>query len=381
MGTYFEVLQLKKPRSLTSPKIQNRKFNYVNPSFNSEKQKLFGGSPLPPSNYLPWQAFAALFITSAGLSYYLINSQNKQNQLEQEKQQAKNKFLYERFRNYASITHDNGQKFLTIGDLFRALLNENSDNLSDQKIQKLVPEIYTFFEDFDESLAFFSFTEYILLTSILISSKTRFKIAFGMLDTDQSQVVTKSEFDTLKQMFRGKIIQPQQQVVNDTTAATFLNLKFFGKQGDKSLTFQNFDQFCRKFQALVFQLEYEILAEKSPDTVGVSKRHFASMILDMSGISDEDQAYRLQNLKSPDANITFEDYKAFKVLLNNLTKFKEIMKFYAVAEVEVKKKEMERASKLATLEEEDVSSEIINLIFTCYDSTPEDGIMDYWVAF
>ena len=75
--------------------------------------------------------------------------------------------------------------------------------------------------------------------------------------------------------------------------------------------------------------------------------------------------------------MSFEDYKAYRVLLNNLNIFKEIMKYFALADRPVKFSEMSRASKLATLGEEDVSEDIIDLLFSCYDSTPDDGTMDY----
>lgn len=343
-------------------------FNYV-----SHQYKPTSGNSLPPkSDKLPLKGFSVLVL--AGATIYLARErQLQQAKLKKEEElKIRSKALQTRFNKYANHQDVNGRKNLYTCDLFRAILNVSREELSNEKIAKLCPEIFNLFKNDD----IFSVTDYILLTSILISPKTQFKIAFKMLDTDNNDFVTPVEFKALKDMFWAKMMAiPDCQ----EGTVTSLSIKFFGppENQNKTLTLQQFEAFSKSFQEAVFKLEYEILAEKSPSTHGVSRADFADMILDLSKLAEETKTKRIGKLIDPARSVTFDDYKAYRVLLNNLNKFKEIMKFYALADRPVRLGEMDRATKLATLEEEDISGDIVELLFSIYDDTPEDGVMDY----
>lgn len=373
---------LKPSSSINSTNI--RSFNYVSaqnrPDADRNSSHLHQPNPLHTSTKLPMKGLAVLVIAGTSL-FFLKQYKDEQARLRKEQEKAlRRNALYNRFNQFATHTDETaksgpkGRKNLYTCDLFRAILNESTQNLSDADIKRLCPELLEMFHEED----IFSITDYILLTSILISPKTKFRIAFHMLDRDSSNLVTLGEFITLKDMFYSKIMSKHTKSTDTIEGTkTSLAIKFFGENQEKSLNLTEFENFAKNFQNAVFKLEYELLAEKSPDTIGVSRSHFANLILDMSGLESETKLDRLSKLEKPSEPVTFADYKAFRVLLNNLSKFKEIMKFYALADRPVKQSEMSRASKLATIDEEDVSDDIIKLLFSCYDSTPADGVMDY----
>ena len=405
-------------------RVNTRSFNYVGPASNTgstrdiEKQD---SDARLHSDKLPLKAFT--FLIFSGSALYFANERRKQLKAYRiEKAKAeKAASLNKRFDSYATVFDKKENRiYLTTHDLFRALLNIPKSELSDQKIEKFCPEIFT--ELFDRSKherhdKIFSLTEYVLLTSILITPKTKLKIAFGMLDHDMSDQVSRSEFSNFKAIFRRKLDSQHVKIQENLSKllpegehesiqaaenenkeniketdhtehtqnyelraqkeTTALNIKFFGLQGDQELTYTKFANFSKHFQNLVFQLEYKILDDKSPDITGVTREHFAAQILELSNLPDHIIQERISKLDKPKSQVSFEDYKAYRVLLNNLNIFKEIMKYFALADRPVKFSEMSRASKLATLGEEDVSEDIIDLLFSCYDSTPDDGTMDY----
>ena len=309
----------------------------------------------------------ALILTTGFLfsKWLQKTTENLEKQNTDKKSKTENFNLLLKFKKF----DQNNNGYLSVPDLFRCILNKSEDELSDDQIYSSVPEIKTLFPD-EENNAEFCLSSYILLTSILISPKTKFRLAFDMIDLDESGKITASELQTLLKMFNSH--------QNTNTQNSSYLTKIFFKNGSKTFTYQEFERFSKEFVACVYKLEYKLLANKSPSINGVTRAHFANSIMDMSGFDQATKIERIKNnLKNPEEIVTFEDYVAFKVLMNNISKFKQLTEFHSKAKIDIDVKVMGKISKLATIDEEDVSNNMLDLIFSCYDSSYDDGVIDY----
>ena len=283
--------------------------------------------------------------------------------------------LQKRFNKYATIDiygEGDDEKRMTIYDLFRAILNK--PELTDDKLDKLIkPNLDWFEEKGSPNKVTFSITEYILLTNILVSNKTKFRLAFDMIDLGRNDQVSRKEFNLMKNMFRSNIKCADHE---KSANGTFLDTYFFKNDDSNSINFEKFQNFAIDFQNCVLNLEYKILDKCSPDTEGVSRRDFAKLILDQTNLKEDIKQERLTRLQKPDSSISEKDFRTFFVLMHNVSDLKVIMKYYAMAGENIGMDQMKRATQLATLDEPDPTEDVLQILFKVFDADGDDKL-DY----
>lgn len=294
--------------------------------------------------------------------------------------------LQKRFNKYATIDHygEGDDEFrMTIFDLFRSILNKDKSDLTDERLKELVPEkIEWFTSKYTEnrknietgvSEPTFSITEYILLTNMLVSNKTKFKLAFDMIDRERNDKVSRNEFIVMKSMFRKNIKCADHE---KSANGTFLDTYFFQNDDNSAINFQKFQDFAIDFQNSVLGLEYAILDKQSPETKGVSRHDFAKLILDQTNLKEDAKRERLTRLEKPNSSVTLDDFRTFFVLMHNVSDLKAIMKYYAMAGEDIGMAQMKRATELATLDEPDPTEAVIHILFKMFDANGDDTL-DY----
>lgn len=288
--------------------------------------------------------------------------------------------LQKRFNKYATINiygEGDDELRMTIFDLFRSILNRS--DLSDEILKKLVPKNIEWFNENGKNIETgvsdptFSITEYILLTNMLVSNKTKFKLAFDMIDRERNDTVSRKEFNLMKNMFRRNIKCADHE---KSANGTFLDTYFFKNDDNNAINFHQFQNFAIDFQNSVLNLEYAILAGQSPETEGVSRQDFAKLILDQTDLKEDVKRERLTRLEKPDSSVTEKDFRTFFVLMHNVSDLKAIMKYYAMAGEDIGMAQMKRATELATLDEPDPTEAVIHILFKMFDANGDDTL-DY----
>jgi len=194
-----------------------------------------------------------------------------------------------------------------------------------------------------------------------------------MIDTSRSSKVSRQEFNQLKRFFRSNIESADHEKL---ATNTFLDTYFFQNTDSTQITYSIFETFAIDFQNAVLGLEYALLADKSPETEGVSRLDFARLILDQTSLKEKVKEERLARLAEPEAAITEKDFRTFFVLMHNVHDLKAIMKYYALAGQPIGISEMRRATVLATLDEPDPTEDVIQILFKIFDADGDDKL-DY----
>ncbi|XP_065933630.1 calcium uptake protein 3, mitochondrial isoform X4 [Magallana gigas] len=203
-----------------------------------------------------------------------------------------------------------------------------------------------------------SYTEYLFLLCVLTKSKSGFRIAFNMFDTDGNQIVDKKEFLVS--------VEP----VQDTT----LLVHFFGSKGRDVLKYEDFHSFMENLQSEVIELEF---LEFSRGLATISEEDFARILLrytmlDSSNI--EECIKRVRSRTPSEKGVSFEEFRKFCQFLNTLDDFSIAMKMYTYADQAVSKEDFQRAVFVCT--GSNLSPHLVDTVFNIFDADG-DGHLSY----
>ncbi|XP_061164748.1 calcium uptake protein 3, mitochondrial-like isoform X3 [Saccostrea echinata] len=223
-----------------------------------------------------------------------------------------------------------------------------------------------------------SYTEYLFLLCVLTKSKSGFRIAFNMFDTDGNQIVDKKEFLVLESVFSKKEdatksdnpVSKSMEPVQDTT----LMVHFFGSKGKDVLKYEDFHRFMENLQSEVIELEF---LEFSKGLATISEEDFARILLryTMLDRSDIEECITRVKTKIPsEKGITFEDFRKFCEFLNSLDDFTIAMKMYTYADQAVSKEDFQRAVFVCT--GSNLSPHLVDTVFNIFDADG-DGHLSY----
>ncbi|CAG0879747.1 unnamed protein product [Cyprideis torosa] len=230
-----------------------------------------------------------------------------------------------------------------------------------------------------------SYTEYLFLLSILTKPRSGFLIAFNMFDTDGDQTVDKSEFLVLEKIFshtqherqenpdmsdeeRTKSKQIAEMLQRSSGVDTTLLLYFFGKEGQETITYNDFERFMEQLQTEILEMEF---SEFSKGKDHITEMEFAKILMRYTALTEEesDLVYeRLLTRITDERGISFAEFKGFCQFLNNLEDFAIAMKMYTLANQPISQGEFLRAVKICT--GETLSDHLVNTVFMIFD---EDG--------
>lgn len=250
-----------------------------------------------------------------------------------------------------------------------------------------------------------SYTEYLFLLCVLTKSKSGFRIAFNMFDTDGNQIVDKKEFLVLESFFtlppqERKFVPREQkklqalldlesvfskkedapnnedplsksvEPVQDTT----LLVHFFGSKGRDVLKYEDFHCFMENLQSEVIELEF---LEFSRGLATISEEDFARILLryTMLDSSDIEECIKRVRSRTPsEKGVSFEEFRKFCQFLNTLDDFSIAMKMYTYADQAVSKEDFQRAVFVCT--GSNLSPHLVDTVFNIFDADG-DGHLSY----
>ncbi|XP_071050403.1 calcium uptake protein 3, mitochondrial-like isoform X1 [Onthophagus taurus] len=274
-----------------------------------------------------------------------------------------------RFIKFASIKYKD-QLFMTPKDFMESLI-EIEPNLQKKARILTKNELISPIFDIPNNKGIISYMEYLFLLSILKRPESGFKIAFDMLDTDKNRTIGKNEFLIMENVFNHKLLSKgnlNKNCFKDTT----LIIYFFGVDGTKKLTYEQFHKFIINFQNEVLRFEFN---QYSNNSHKISELDFVKILLKHSNL--ETNVYEqclqkvLNRLRNP-VGITFKEFESFNKLLTNLDDVSVAFRMFKLAQHSISKKDFNKISKICGC---DLTQHLIDLIFTIFDG--ENGSLDY----
>ncbi|XP_062844403.1 calcium uptake protein 2, mitochondrial isoform X2 [Trichomycterus rosablanca] len=282
-----------------------------------------------------------------------------------------------RFNQFATVVYDQ-EPFMTPRDFLYSMMLENVDRkrnkrvLTKAEVEKLLTVASrakagsNLFRGVGDN-GLISYTEYLFLLTILTKPHTGFRIAFKMLDIDGNEQVDKKEFEKLKKIIGLRKVSkeeaenatPEDQDAPNTTLQAY----FFGRRGQNKLQYTEFCRFMEDLQAEVQEMEF-LQFSKGMGTM--RREDFADWLLYYT--NEEDNELYLENLRKripTGESITFEEFKAFCLFINNMEDFAISVKMIADANRPIGMAQFKRAVKIATGQE--LSENVLDTVFKIFD--------------
>ncbi|XP_060555057.1 calcium uptake protein 1, mitochondrial-like isoform X1 [Ruditapes philippinarum] len=218
------------------------------------------------------------------------------------------------------------------------------------------------------------FSDYVFLLTVLSTPPRNFEIAFRMFDINGDGEVDHAEFARISDILRNQTSIGKRHrdhavtgnVVKDIGSA--LTTYFFGAEGNKKLTVQEFIQFQKELQNEVLRLEFN---RYEPEDGKISERDFAKMLLTYAGFPDKKKSLMIRRVKKAykeeenALGISFEEYENFWKFLQNITDVDTALSFYHLAGVSIDQETLKHVAK--TVVQVDLSDHVVKVVFTLFD--------------
>ncbi|OWK00894.1 MICU2 [Cervus elaphus hippelaphus] len=199
-----------------------------------------------------------------------------------------------------------------------------------------------------------------------------FHVAFKMLDADGDEMVEKKEFfklqkiiskqDDLKTAITDET-ECQEQTVQEPEIDTTLQIRFFGKRGERKLHYKEFRRFMENLQAEVQEMEF---LQFSKGLSFMRKEDFAEWLLFFTNTENKDVYWKnVREKLSAGESISLEEFKSFCHFATHLEDFAIAMQMFSLAHRPVRLAEFKRAVKVATGQE--LSNNILDTVFKIFD--------------
>ncbi|CAK6442974.1 unnamed protein product [Pipistrellus nathusii] len=287
----------------------------------------------------------------------------------------------QRFMQFSSLEHE-GEYYMTPRDFLFSVMFEHMERktsvkrLTKKDIEDILAAIQTthcgstFFRDLGDK-GLISYTEYLFLLTILTKPHTGFHVAFKMLDADGNEMVEKKEFFKLQ-----KIISKQDDlktITNETECQepkvkepeinTTLQIRFFGKRGERKLHYREFRRFMENLQTEVQEMEF---LQFSKGLSFMRKEDFAEWLLFFTNTENKDIYWKnVREKLSAGESISLDEFKSFCHFTTHLEDFSIAMQMFNLAHRPVRLAEFKRAVKVATGQE--LSNNILDTVFKIFD--------------
>ncbi|KAM7237971.1 hypothetical protein CapIbe_010929 [Capra ibex] len=288
----------------------------------------------------------------------------------------------QRFMQFSSLEYG-GEYYMTPRDFLFSVMFDHIQRkssvkrLTDKDIEDTLAGIKkagcgsTFFRDLGDK-GLISYTEYLFLLTILTKPHSGFHVAFKMLDADGDEMVEKKEFfklqkiiskqDDLKTAITDET-ECQEQTVQEPEINTTLQIRFFGKRGERKLHYKEFRRFMENLQAEVQEMEF---LQFSKGLSFMRKEDFAEWLLFFTNTENKDVYWKnVREKLSAGENISLEEFKSFCHFATHLEDFTIAMQMFSLAHRPVRLAEFKRAVKVATGQE--LSNNILDTVFKIFD--------------
>uniref|UniRef100_A0A3Q2HND0 Mitochondrial calcium uptake 2 n=1 Tax=Equus caballus TaxID=9796 RepID=A0A3Q2HND0_HORSE len=266
----------------------------------------------------------------------------------------------QRFMQFSSLEYE-GEYYMTPRDFLFSVMFEQMERktsvrkLTKKDIEDVLAGIQkagcgsTFFRDLGDK-GLISYTEYLFLLTILTKPHTGFHVAFKMLDADGDEMVEKKEF------FK----EPR---VKESEINTTLQIRFFGKRGERKLHYREFRRFMENLQAEIQEMEF---LQFSKGLSFMRKEDFAEWLLFFTNTENKDIYWKnVREKLSAGESISLDEFKSFCHFTTHLEDFAIAMQMFSLAHRPVRLAEFKRAVKVATGQE--LSNNILDTVFKIFD--------------
>lgn len=270
---------------------------------------------------------------------YLFLSNNKAKADEQQSLREKLIQNYEnRIRNlstpekvfayFASVDKD-GEALMTPEDFIRSLtpydfphggVPSSKRNWSEVVGKIQIPAFFKFCDVNGDGLL--SFAEYLFFITLLSIPEHEFRIAFKMIDADANGKIDQDEFLEVLNVMKNRSAVGQRQRTYGTPLTSEDNFKpgvlpfFFGEDGKKSLTFDQFAKFLQDLQEEVRKLEFGLYDKEKVGSI--SLRDFGRLLISHATLRNFGDYVKRVELIDPNEVVTFKEFSDFERLLNSL---------------------------------------------------------------
>lgn len=288
----------------------------------------------------------------------------------------------QRFMQFSSLEHE-GEYYMTPRDFLFSVMFEQMERktlvkkLSRKDIEDVLAEIQTarggstFFRDLGDK-GVISYTEYLFLLTILTKPHSGFHVAFKMLDADGNEMIERKEFIKLQKIIskqdRFKTVKTTETEYQEPTGKepdinTTLQVRFFGKKGEKKLHYKEFRRFVENLQTEVQEMEF---LQFSKGLNFMRKEDFAEWLLFYTDTENKDIYWKnVREKLSIGESISLDEFKSFCHFTTHLEDFAIAMQMFSLAHRPVRLAEFKRAVKVATGQE--LSNNILDTVFKIFD--------------
>ncbi|XP_069859219.1 calcium uptake protein 2, mitochondrial isoform X2 [Dipodomys merriami] len=236
----------------------------------------------------------------------------------------------------------------------------------------MTPRDFLFSVMFDQMERLISYTEYLFLLTILTKPHTGFHVAFKMLDADGNERIEKKEFVKLQKIIskqddfktmKTNETECQEPTVKEPEMNTTLQMRFFGKRGERKLHYKEFRRFMENLQTEVQEMEF---LQFSKGLSFMRKEDFAEWLLFFTNTENKDIYWKnVREKLSAGESISLDEFKSFCHFTTHLEDFAIAMQMFSLAHRPVRMAEFKRAVKVATGQE--LSNNILDTVFKIFD--------------
>ncbi|XP_005355477.1 calcium uptake protein 2, mitochondrial [Microtus ochrogaster] len=288
----------------------------------------------------------------------------------------------QRFMQFSSLEHE-GEYYMTPRDFLFSVMFEQVERktlvkkLARKDIEDVLSGIKiarcgsTFFRDLGDK-GLISYTEYLFLLTILTKPHTGFHVAFKMLDADGNEMIERKEFVKLQKIIskqddfktvKTNEAESQEPAVKEPGINTTLQVRFFGKRGEKKLHYKEFRRFMENLQTEVQEMEF---LQFSKGLNFMRKEDFAEWLLFFTNTENKDIYWKnVKEKLSVGESISLDEFKSFCHFTTHLEDFAIAMQMFSLAHRPVRLAEFKRAVKVATGQE--LSNNILDTVFKIFD--------------
>ncbi|KAM6179041.1 calcium uptake protein 2, mitochondrial [Rhynchocyon petersi] len=288
----------------------------------------------------------------------------------------------QRFMQFSSLEYE-GEYYMTPRDFLFSVMFEQMERktlvkkLTKKEIEDVLTGVQkagfgpTFFRDLGDK-GLISYTEYLFLLTILTKPHTGFHVAFKMLDADGDEMVEKKEFFKLQKIISKqddlKTAMPdetelQEPKVKESKINTTLQIRFFGKRGERKLHYKDFRRFMENLQTEVQEMEF---LQFSRGLSFMRKDDFAEWLLFFTNTGNKEIYWKnVREKLSAGESISLDEFKSFCRFTTHLEDFAIAMQMFSLAHRPVRLAEFKRAVKVATGQE--LSDNILDTVFKIFD--------------
>jgi Ca2+-binding EF-hand superfamily protein len=293
----------------------------------------------------------------------------------------------ETFNSFADIEVD-GEKFLSFDAFIRSMImprpntpawvaypRKDGELLVDKKLFE-DPELKAMFAFADSnSDNRISFAEYDLFLTLLALNPHQFRLAFKMFDLDGNGTIDANEFKQILQANRRK--KDREIDFNNN----FIVQHFFGPNGQKRVTLEDFTRFIGKCKDLLQRLEFMqhdfegrgFISVESFSELMTSTAHF-NTVQNIPEFKRQLNLLKTNGFFAPSGRVDYETYKAFSHMSERINDISLALQLYTAPGRTVKKNDFVRALRNVGITE--VPPKVVDLVFALYD-TDRNGELDW----